>query len=91
MRGEDVFQRGVHRGQCGIIQRGLRVGGGVSGRKQQAVALPEWKIQRLRQAYDDFPARLRPAAFQEADVPLGGPRSQGEFELAEAAEGPALA
>ena len=87
---EDVANRGAHRGQGRVIEGTLRIDGGVPGRQQQLVALPQRKLERLGQPDDHVPAGSGPAGLDEAEMPLGGAGSQGEIELAQMTAGAAV-
>ena len=71
--------------ESGAVQRLLRVGGRVPGLEQQLVAFAQRQAKRLGEADDHLPARRRTAAFDEAEVPLGGPGPQGQLKLADPA------
>nr|BFE85053.1 hypothetical protein GCM10020093_076540 [Planobispora longispora] len=81
-------QRGAHVLQGRIVERGLRVDGGVAGREQKLVALPERQPHRLAQPYDYAPAGTGTAVLDEAEVALRGARAEGEVELAEVVTAP---
>jgi hypothetical protein len=89
--GEDVLERVHHGGQGLVVQRGLRVGGREPGRQQELVSFPQRQLERFPEPDDHLPARHRPAAFDEAQVPLGGTGPQGQLQLAQSAAGPPLA
>jgi hypothetical protein len=90
VRVEDVRERGKDRGQARAVKRRLRVGGRVAGLEQQFVALAERQAKRLGKADDHRTAGRRTSAFDEADVPLGGPGPYGQLKLAQPPRGTAF-
>ncbi|GGS87102.1 hypothetical protein GCM10010156_51970 [Planobispora rosea] len=89
--GQDVPQRGAHVFQGRVVERSLRVDGGVAGREQELVAFPERQLHRLAQPYHHAAAGPGTAVLHEAEVALRGTRAQSEIELAEVVAAPCRA
>ena len=85
MTPQDARQGGADWIEFGVIDAGLAVSGGVTGREQHLVSFPKGNLERFGEAHDHRPARDGPAAFDKADVPLGGCRASRKLKLADAA------
>jgi hypothetical protein len=89
--GEDGLERLADGVQVLVAERALGVGGRVSGVQQEQVSLSQRQAEGLGETDHHAPAWDRPAALDEAEVPLTGPRAQGELKLADPAALPPAA
>ena len=88
---QDAFQRVADGLELGLGQAAFGVGGREAAGQQQRVAVAQRHVEVLGQVQDHLAGRPGPAGLDEAQVPGGDVRRDGEVELAEPAALPPLA
>jgi hypothetical protein len=75
---------GARFGEPGIVQTPFGVSGCVARREQRFIAQGQRRIQRLEPSHQQIPAGTGAAVLDEADMTLGHPQLQRQFQLADA-------
>jgi hypothetical protein len=88
---QDLLQGVPDDSELGLGQAAFGVGRGVAAGQQQRVAVAEGDVEVFGQAEDHLAGRPGAAGLDEAQVPRGDVRRDGQVQLAEPAALPPLA
>ena len=91
LAGQDLAQRIADRFELGLGQATFGIGGRVTARQQQRVAVARRHVEMLGQVQDHLAGRPGAAGLDEAQVPGGDVGLYGQVELAQPAALPPLA